>query len=234
MKLTGILGKGSGKLGSSVFAISGGEQIVREYNPRVSNPKTDAQVEQRAKFKLISQLAATFAGCLGYKKDGLVSARNQFVSDNIKAATYADDKAKILLEKISLSGGAQMMNGIDLVATEQGVATVTVIPFESNVPDAVVVVVCDTFDENGLRVLSKQLLTTTDAQGHFVSAPVTAESNVAAYAYGIYFNENAKTDIFEDFESNNDDMSVVVSVIQKALASAATTSRTYAAVYPFS
>ena len=54
MKLNGIVGKGTGKLGASVFAISGGEQIVRQYNPVVSNPNTDAQVAQRAKLKLMS------------------------------------------------------------------------------------------------------------------------------------------------------------------------------------
>ena len=76
MKLYGLFGKGSGKLGSSVFAISSGEQIVREYNPVVENPNTPAQVEQRAKFKLLSQLASDLASALAFKKEGLVSTRN--------------------------------------------------------------------------------------------------------------------------------------------------------------
>ena len=79
MKLNGFVGKGTGKLGSSVFAVSGGEQIVRQYNPNVSNPNTDAQVAQRAKFKLMSQLAAVLAPGLAFKKDSLVSPRNKFI-----------------------------------------------------------------------------------------------------------------------------------------------------------
>ena len=95
MKQYGILGKGSGKLGSSVFAISGGEQIVRQYNPVVSNPNTAAQVAQRAKLKLMSQIAADLAPILAIPKDGLKSARNQFVSKNISNATFADNAAEV-------------------------------------------------------------------------------------------------------------------------------------------
>ena len=103
MKLYGFTGKGSGKMGSSVFAISGGEQIVRQYNPVVSNPSTPAQVEQRAKLKLLSQLAAVLAPAIKIKKDGLVSARNKFVSINYPYTSYADGKASVEVAKLQLS-----------------------------------------------------------------------------------------------------------------------------------
>lgn len=103
MKLNGFVGKGTGKLGSSVFAISGGEQIVREYNPNVSNPSTDAQVAQRAKLKLMSQIAASLSPALAFKKDGLVSARNQFVSKNIALCSFENDKADVDVTSISLT-----------------------------------------------------------------------------------------------------------------------------------
>lgn len=110
MKLNGFVGKGSGKLGASVFAISGGEQIVRQYNPQVSNPNTDAQVAQRAKMKLMSQLAAALAPALAFKKDGLVSARNQFVSKNIGLCTYDDTQgAEVLLEQLKLTPGTAVL-----------------------------------------------------------------------------------------------------------------------------
>ena len=109
MKLNGFVGKGTGKLGASVFAISGGEQIVRQYNPQVSNPNTDAQIEQRAKLKLMSQLAADLSQSLGFQKNGLVSARNQFVSANIGKCTYEDGEAKIQLSKIELTAGNIIM-----------------------------------------------------------------------------------------------------------------------------
>lgn len=51
------LGKFSGKVGGVVFAISNGEQIVRAYQPVVSNPKSTAQLLQRAKGNLVGQLS---------------------------------------------------------------------------------------------------------------------------------------------------------------------------------
>ena len=103
MKLNGIFGTGSGKTGNAVFATSAGKQIVRTYQPKVTNPNTDAQVAQRAKFKLLSQLAAAMAPVIVIPKEGLVSSRNRFVKKNIPLATFADDKASIVLTSIQLT-----------------------------------------------------------------------------------------------------------------------------------
>lgn len=103
MKLNGIFGTGSGKVGNAVFATSAGQQIVRPYQSKVTNPNTEAQVQQRAKFKLLSQLAAAMAPVIVIPKEGLVSSRNRFVKKNIPLATYADDKASIELTSIQLS-----------------------------------------------------------------------------------------------------------------------------------
>lgn len=113
MKLNGLMGKGSGKLGSSVFAISGGEQIVRQYNPVVSNPQTDAQVAQRAKLKLMSQLAAALAPYIAIPKKGLVSARNQFIAKNIGKATFEENTASIELTTLQLTIGSVYLPDIE-------------------------------------------------------------------------------------------------------------------------
>ena len=114
MKLNGIFGTGSGKTGNAVFATSAGKQIVRTYQPKVSNPNTDAQIAQRAKFKLLSQLAAAMAPVIVIPKSGLVSARNRFVKKNIPLATYADDKASIELVDIQLTDSNASLPGLTL------------------------------------------------------------------------------------------------------------------------
>lgn len=83
MKLTSIIGKGTGKLGGSVFAVSEGRQIVREYQPKVGNPRTEKQQEQRAKFSGLVLLAREFAPSLMFlsRKAG-VTERNEFVRRN--------------------------------------------------------------------------------------------------------------------------------------------------------
>lgn len=49
-----------GRAGGQVYRVRNGEQIVSSYQPAVSNPKTDAQMMQRAKFNLMTKLNALF------------------------------------------------------------------------------------------------------------------------------------------------------------------------------
>lgn len=51
------LGKFSGKLGASVFAIRNGQQIIRERPVVVANPKSQLQKLQRAKVNLVGQIS---------------------------------------------------------------------------------------------------------------------------------------------------------------------------------
>lgn len=99
MKLQGFVGKGTGKLGASVWAVRKGVQIVREYTDKVSNPNTPAQIGQRAKFKLLTQLGAVVAG------DGMFfrnlnpgeSMRNAFMRANMPAVTLSPTGSVALL-----------------------------------------------------------------------------------------------------------------------------------------
>lgn len=52
------LGQFSGKLGGSVFVVSNGQQVIRAYQPNVSNPKSAGQNLQRAKGNLVGRLSA--------------------------------------------------------------------------------------------------------------------------------------------------------------------------------
>lgn len=104
-KSSAMWGKTSGKVGGLVYATSGGEQIVREYNPSVANPNTDAQVNQRAKMKLMSQLSASLASSLAMQKDGLVSIRNKFTKRNFGYADAVNGVAQVSYENLQLTEG---------------------------------------------------------------------------------------------------------------------------------
>lgn len=99
-------GKTTGKVGGLVYATSGGEQIVREYNPSVANPSTTAQVNQRARMKLMSQLSAALAPVVAMTKDGLVSKRNKFVKKNFGSSYALNGVAQISYENIQLTEGS--------------------------------------------------------------------------------------------------------------------------------
>lgn len=167
MKLQGIFGKGSGKVGSSVFAVSGGEQIVREYNPKVSNPQTEAQVAQRAKLKLMSQLAAVLAPVLRFAKKGLVSPRNRFIATNIKFASFSDNQATIALPKLQLTEGVVDLPAINVASTSAGVLRVSL---ASNAPVSVsdlLYIVCKVTDDDKLVLYNTVLVNTYGTASSF-------------------------------------------------------------------
>lgn len=82
MKLQGILGGGTGKLGESVFTNNAGRTIVRQYNPHVRNPRTVRQQNSRGRFTVASELAKQFALALkiGMPRIGALTSRNRFTS----------------------------------------------------------------------------------------------------------------------------------------------------------
>lgn len=104
-KQTSLFGKISGKLGAVVFSTSGGETISREYNPNVSNPNTQAQINQRARLKLMSQLSAALSPVLAFTKTGLVSKRNKFTKLNFPASYVQDGQAQITYENVQITEG---------------------------------------------------------------------------------------------------------------------------------
>lgn len=105
-KVTSLYGKTTGKIGSIVFSTSGGETIAREYNPHVANPNTPAQVDQRARMKLMSQLSAALAPVVAMTKDGLVSKRNKFVKKNFDNSYALNGVAQISYENVQLTEGS--------------------------------------------------------------------------------------------------------------------------------
>lgn len=126
-KQTSLFGKISGKLGAVVFSTSGGETISREYNPHVANPNTDAQINQRARMKLMSQLSACLAPVIAMQKDGLVSVRNKFVKRNFESCYSVNGQAQISYENVQLtqgnSGLPRIEYGVTAAVTGKGLVT---------------------------------------------------------------------------------------------------------------
>lgn len=112
-RLQGISGGLSGKTGSYTFRQSRGQTIVSQYQPMVKNPNSEGQQTQRAKFKLMSQLAAIMAPAFGTmnvaSKAGklIPSQRNAFVKLNMPLVIVTSDNqevsAIIPMEKLQLT-----------------------------------------------------------------------------------------------------------------------------------
>ena len=116
-KVTSLYGKTTGKIGSIVFATSAGETIAREYNPHVANPNTKAQVNQRARMKLMSQLSSALAPVITMQKMGLVSARNQFTKRNFGFSYVSNGEAQVSYENLQITQGNAALPRINFGGT---------------------------------------------------------------------------------------------------------------------
>lgn len=122
--MQGITGKISGKMGSAVFRVRNGAQVVTQYNPIVKNPDTAGQQEARAKFKLLSQLGAIMESGFGTmavtKRAGksAPSQRNAFMQLNyplvaVDMSSDVPERAKIEMDKVQLTSSARPLGNIN-------------------------------------------------------------------------------------------------------------------------
>lgn len=199
-KVTSLYGKTTGKIGSIVFSTSGGETIAREYNPHVANPNTSAQIDQRARMKLMSQLSASLAQSLAYTKDGLVSARNKFVKRNFENTYALNGTAQCSYENLQLTEGNLGLPAIGVEAFTQG-GTRTLGGGLMTEPSANISRVVYSFfqkTEEGKLSFIKSLISSTRSQTGFdvffnfanVEVP---DGDIVVYAYGMIDTSESAT-----------------------------------------
>jgi hypothetical protein len=219
MKLNGIMGKGSGKLGSSVWGISGGVQVVREYNPVVTNPQTVAQTEQRAKFKLMTQLAAAMSGQIAFRKSELTSARNKFVSYNISKTYMNNEKAQVDLRSLSLTGSSISIGEIVATRTSEEVLSVA---FADAMPaniSKVVYVVYKSDENDQLQFIAEQVVSEAGPGRTFPTTSAVPNETLVVFAYGIIETSQKAKVVLENYIVNVADDMGFVNILRSLTAS---------------
>lgn len=185
MKLSGISGKGSGRIGSSVYAVSGGVQVVRQYNPNVNNPSTPAQVVQRSRLKLASQIAAAMADVIAIPKSGLVSSRNAFMKRNFDLFVGSEKGASCQYAKLQLTGSAI---GLPAVNAEKSDAQTLSVKLASNATAIASRVIYNVFaktTEQQLMKIASRVVTDAGENGTFPLKVTTSATELVVYAYGM-------------------------------------------------
>ena len=176
---------GTGKLGNAVYAKVAGECIAREYRPEISNPSTEGQVEQRSKFKLMSQLSAALKPSLAIRKEGLKSARNIFSSINAKLATINDGVAQINLNKVQITKSTRGL--ADFIADRTSGSKVVVAlseDFATNL-DSVVYAAFTKQQDGSLVDFDSIKIDAAGADGTFEGELKYTDKAVVIYAYGL-------------------------------------------------
>lgn len=158
MKLYGMAGKGSGRMGSMVYVVRKGEQVVRQYNPKIMNPSTDRQVEQRAKFKLLTQLGQILADGLLLVPRGAETKRNRFMAVNMR-----------MIEWDSATGAA--IANYNAMKISEGRTPITAV--RTNESDGINVEVAGDWDGLALGVLTSPQFDTVFGSGVIVNETTT-------------------------------------------------------------
>lgn len=194
-KINPLLGKGTGKVGAFLLQVNSGVQILKEKPVKVANPNTDAQVEQRAKLKLMSQIAADMAQSIAFPKKGLVSSRNAFISANIGKCTYSEGQAEIDLQVIELAGGSGNLP-IPAVGQDNALALSAAAPADVN---AVVYAAYQRGDDNQLLLIDQKIVSEAGDGNTFPTTMTLPNSSYVVYVYGIKNNGKAAVIEYMDY-----------------------------------
>lgn len=219
-KVTSLYGKTMGKIGSIVFSTSGGQTIAREYNPHVANPNTIAQVNQRARMKLMSQLSACLSTSIVMQKEGLVSRRNKFTKRNMPACYASNGTAQITYENVQLTEGSL---GLPQITAEFSVDADTGqenlnISLASSAAINVARVVYNIYqktDEGKLQLLYSAISESASQSGSVfaISIPASPFKNkeLVIYAYGMVDTSERATANFGNLNvQNGSDLATLV------------------------
>lgn len=198
MKLYGITGFGTGKLGNSVYSVRNGEQIVRQYNPVVSNPQTDAQVQSRTILKLMSQLAAILAPVIAIPAEGLKSKRNLFISQNYNLAYYSNGEAQIALDSVQLTKSSVAFPSVSVTrAAATGISIA--LSSDSHLSFDRVVYICVAKQTDGsMSLFDTKVVSAAGENGTFPATLAYTASAICIYAYGIRANDEATLTRFDN------------------------------------
>lgn len=204
--MQGITGGLSGKMGSAVFRQRGGQTIATQYQPIVKNPNTEGQQAQRARFKLMSQLAAIMApgfGTMSVTKrasKGKPSQRNAFQQLNFPLVEVDETQenavtAKIPMEQLKLTSSFRALPAITAEPGESDVAVV-IANIAADVTTIRLVVVTYPGTNGASQASLDQVLDVPVNNGTMTTnIDIVGSSKATILAYGLIPSESVKASI---------------------------------------
>ena len=220
----------SGRVAGSVFAVRYGEVIERAYNPYVSNPKTSAQVEARAKLKLVSQLSAVMAPYIAMPRVNAQTSRNLFVKKNYGSLTYVDNEASVNLLSVKLTDSVVSLPSMNVTRSGTNLLVSLISPVIGL--DHVVYVAFVRQADGTIRAMdSKVVMGSAESSSTFqATLELTQNAYVYVYAYGVRLNTESAAIIFGNMEVPSAEQVAHLIVTRRLLDSDITLTETQAVV----
>lgn len=193
-------GKGRGKLGQKVYSINHGVQVVREYNPDVTNPSSGAQVATRSRFKLMSQLSAAMAPVIVIPRIGMSSPRNRFTKKNFDMVYGTNYGAEVSYPNLQITDGSIHLPGIFIRRTEDNKLFVCLNEEVRNHIDTVAYSFFRLTDNGQLLLEATKVV---DVKKDYEDAPADIANivgDVLVLAYGIRFNSERARAKYDNYK----------------------------------
>lgn len=239
-KVYGLSGLITGKMGGGVFSIRNGVQVWRQYNPNVANPKSESQVEARAKLKLLSQLSAALKDSIAFRKKGIVSSRNLFTRANYEVLSQSvitsnDVTAVVPVVDLDLTGGM-----IDLPALET--PTISGNSVSVALSSAAMAGISNVYyalygvkDDSRLVFIGNTVVESAGVNRTFagtIEGTMPSEGSIVCYAYGMRFmSDNART-MYENYKTKASTAEASLKVIRALTEAEVALSVTRATLFP--
>ena len=199
-RINSIIGKVTGKIGNVVFSSTGGEVVAREYNPNVSNPNTSKQVDQRAKLKLMSQIAAALAPVIVIPKEGLKSSRNLFIKKNFSSVDAESGVAQVTYENLQITAGNAALPAIHILRSQQSGVQVYLEERADAAVSRVVYIMYKKTSEQTLQYMQSVIAETATAEGTFPAQLYYVEGDIVIFAYGMKDLNGKATAKYSDYQ----------------------------------
>lgn len=193
----------TGKLADTVMSVRNGEQIARKYQPIVYNPSTSAQVAQRAKLKLLSQLSAVMAPVIAIPRQGSVSSRNFFTKVNFPLLTFATDTASVDLDKIQLTSSVVALPELYAERTASSFSVSLIVAQDTPAPDfnRVVYTMFEKQADEKLRYVTSLVISEPSSTGEFPTQLPLISGEAVILAYGVRDNTEAARVTFGNMQA---------------------------------
>lgn len=230
-KVTKLVGNFRGRVGGLVYSKGeGAENYVRAYQPQVFNPKSEAQVDQRAKMNLIGRLSEVTPKSVLIGMGGSGRMRRSAFNANLLNMAIIDRSAPGIVsaqlnpEDIVFSRGAESLNANVSTAP---VVTATQVSMGLTLNDAelankygerIVVAVIDPEDKGGYSFLRTTEVVFANTTAVTITIPfgteIADETMVAVYRLPFMLSEAGQSMVTEGLA--NDATNIIAKAIMTA------------------
>lgn len=227
-KVTKMVGNFRGRVGGLVYSKGeGAENYVRAYQPQVFNPKSESQVDQRAKMNLIGRLSAVTPKSVLVGMGGTGRMRRSAFNANLLNMAIIDRSAPGIVsaqlnpEDIVFSKGAEVLNAnvstaAAVTATQVSLSlTLNNADLANKYGERIVVAVIDPEDKGGYSFLRTTEVVFANTTAVAITVPfgtsIVDETMVAVYRLPFMLSEAGQSMVTEGLA--NDATNIVAKAI---------------------